>query len=63
MSNTEFLNPFEGDIGDDEIKRWLDQFEKTEQKTSIDNVWFVPVGCVAKSILYINNKILYNYKD
>jgi hypothetical protein len=82
MSNTEFFNPFEGDIGDYEIKRWLDQFEKTEQpliikllegfkyyslkkvniflkklwtmifkdlKTPIDNVWFVPVGCVAKS--------------
>jgi len=93
MSNMEFFNPFEGDIGDDEIKRWLDQFEKTEQpliikllekfkyysskkvnvllkklwtmilndlKTSIDNVWFVPVGYVAKSgsaIAYFLKKV------
>lgn len=88
-----FFNPFEGDIGNDEIKRWLDQFEKSEQpliiklleefkyyslkkvniflkqlwtmifkdlKTSIDNVWFVPVGCVAKSssaIAYFFKKV------
>ena len=93
MSNMEFFNPFEGDIGGDEIKRWLDQFEKTEQplimkllkefkyysskkvnlllrklwamilndlKTSIDNVWFVPVGYVAKSgsaIAYFFKKV------
>ena len=93
MNNTEFFNPFEGDIRDDEIKRWLDQFERAEQpliikllkefkyysskkvnlllrklwtmilndlKTSVDNVWFVPVGYVAKSgsaIAYFFKKV------
>jgi len=93
MSNMEFFNPFEGDIGDHEIKKWLDQFESAEQpliikllkefkyysskkvnlllrklwtmilndlKIPTDNVWFVPVGYVAKSgsaIAYFFKKV------
>jgi len=35
MSNMKFFNPFEGDIRDDEIKKWLDQSEEKEQSLII----------------------------